>query len=327
MFTYMPLHSHLYGMLVSVTSSINYMTAYAPAPNGIIKRKAQYCFNFYDFEEFRDAKLCIPDGLVTNEKKGILLIPECKTALSEQNDVEPRLRHQMEVYSSKQFHDLLRKAVPYKEHELLVFTFAKSSDAMIGEIEQIKIDSNIVLWSVEENPGKDTVTIKKGFGRHIDSDLDQLLSAGIVCQPPVREFIDADMPEPRIAFVLACRLLDSYGERLLNDKMVVEPQELRTGNPDLILSDKKLRRFFRVICRLVPDLCTYDRITGSITIKKRLNSTKVQPSLAALSQMSIQDYRRALGMPLDEEAYLKQQKEIEQIGKPKRTPTLEELMK
>lgn len=48
-------------------------------------------------EELRQESLCIPDGLIINEHKGFLIIPECKSGISEEKDAEPRIRHQVNV--------------------------------------------------------------------------------------------------------------------------------------------------------------------------------------------------------------------------------------
>ena len=72
------------------------------------------------------------------------------------------------------------------------------------------------------------------------------MSLGVSCEPPAREFIDPDMPEPRIAFILGCRLLNTFGERLLKKDMIVKPLEFCKGNLDLVFSETKLRHFFRL---------------------------------------------------------------------------------
>jgi hypothetical protein len=318
-------HSFLYGILISLTSSVNYITTHAPVPNGVLKRKLNYVFTFSDFEDVRQKKLCIPDGLIINENKRFLIIPECKSAVALRNDEEPRINHQITSYSSKEFHEILHKILDYDDYEILVFTFSEVVDEMIKQLQvQKNADANIVMWALEEEPFKDEVLIRKVYGNHSDTELNQAMSLGVRCEPPAREFIDPDMPEPKIAYLLGGRLLCTHGECLLKGNMVITPSAFRKGNLDLVLSENKLRHFFRVLNRLVPSLGDYDK-SGNISLKKHLDPALVSSQLSEIRQMTNEEYRRALGLPVEEETYRKIEKEIEELLKPKRTPKLEEI--
>lgn len=320
----MPYHSYLYGILVSLTSSVNYITTHAPSPNGYLKRELRYVFNFKDFEEMRRQNMCIPDGLILNEDKGLLIVPECKSGPDERADAEPRIQHQILTYSSPQFHETLSGLIDYDDFEIVVFTFPTSVAPLIQQLP--RVDANIVMWSLEDYPSGDMVSIRKVYGEHLDPELDQTLSLGVHCEPPAREFIDPDMLEPRIAFVLGCRLLNSYGELLLRRSDVIVPSEFRKGNLDLVFSEARLKHFFRVLGRLIPDLCAYDRESGNVILKKRLDPEKVYSRLSEISSMTNVEYRRALGFPAMEEPYREKVQEIEEVLKPKKTVKLDEVL-
>lgn len=323
----MPPHSFLYGILVSLTSSVNYITTYAPTPNGFLKRKLRYTFIFRDFEELRRENMCIPDGLIINEDKRLLIIPECKSGIAKEKDAEPRIEHQITIYSSKQFHKILSTLINYDEYEIVVFTFPELIKAMIQQLQVLKLnDVNIVMWSLEEGRLEDQVSIRKVYGKHIDTELNQAMSLGVSCEPPAREFIDPDMPEPRITFVLGMRLLNTYGECLFKKNMVVTPSEFRKGNLDLVLSPSKLRHFFRVLGKLIPDLCRYDRKSGNVVLKKRLDFERISLRLSQIGSMTNEEYRKALGLPVKEELYRKVEEEIVEVLKTTRIPKLEEIM-
>lgn len=312
---------------MSLTSSVNYITTHAPTPNGVLKSKLGYVFNFRDFEELRQGKMCIPDGLITNDYKKSLIIPECKSDISGEKDVEPRLKHQIMVYSSKQFHRILHGLIDYDEYEVVIFTFSQVVAPIIQELQEMKTsDANITIWSLEEEVFKDQVCIKKVYGKHIDPELNQAMSLGVSCEPPAREFIDPDMPEPRIAFVLGCRLLNAFGERLLKNNMAITSSEFRRGNLDLVLSENRLRHFFRVLGKLVPDLCEYDKKSGNVVLKRRLDPERVSLSLRGIGGMTNEAYRKALGLPVREEPYRIAEHKIEELLKPKRVPKLEEIL-
>lgn len=321
----MSYHSFLYGILVSLTSSINYITTHAPSPNGYLKRQLRYVFIFRDFEEMRSQEMCIPDGLILNEDKRILIIPECKSGPDQRKDAEPRMKKQILTYSSSRFHEVLGKLVDYDEYEIVVFTFSKSVSRLIEQLPSV--DANIVMWALEDSPLGNMVTIRKAYGEHIDQDLDQAMELGVQCEPPAREFIDPDMPHPRIAFVLGTRLLNAFGETLLKKSNVIVPSEFRKGNLDLVFSEARLRQFLRVLGILVPDLCTYDRKSGNMLLKKRsIDFDKVHSQLTDVSSMTPEEYRIALGAPAKEELYRERTKEIEEVLKPKKAVKLDEVL-
>lgn len=322
----MPLHSLLYSIMVSLTSSVNYTTTHAPAPNGILKNKLHYVFQFKDFEELKEKGLCIPDGLIVNEHKEMLIIPECKSGLAVEEDTEPRLVHQIDTYSSEKFHSIIKKLIKYNKYEIVVFTFLDLAKVVIQNLQDIHNDVNIVLWAIEDEKVGKGVFIRKTYGKHLDNELNQIMSIGVSCQPPPREFIDPDMPEPRIVFVLGCRLLNTHGECLLNNNMVVKLSEFRRGNLDLVFSENRLRHFFRVLHKLIPSLCKYDKKTGNLILKSRLDPESVSLSLTRISSMSISEYRKALGFPVEEKAYRIMEKKIEKVLKPRRVPKLTEIM-
>jgi hypothetical protein len=319
-------HSFLYGILISLTSSVNYITTHAPVPNGVLKHKHNYIFIFSDFEEIRQKELCIPDGLIINEQKRFAIIPECKSAITNENDEEPRINHQIESYSSEAFHKILHTMVDYDDYEILVFTFSDVVNAMVKQLQgQRNTDANIVMWSLEEEPYRHEVLIRKVYGNHSDTELNQTMALGVRCQPPAREFIDPDMPEPKVAFVLGSRLLCTHGECLLKGNMVVTPSAFRKGNLDLVLSESKLRHLFRVLNKLASSLGDYNPKSGNFLLKKHLDPERVSKQLSEIGQMTNEEYRKALGYPVKEEPYRKIEKEIEETLKPKRTPKLEEL--
>jgi len=306
---------------------VNYITTHAPTPNGVLKNKLHYVFQFEDFEELRQKGMCIPDGLVVNEDKKILIIPECKSGLAQEEDAEPRLVHQIKIYSSKEFHSIIKKLIEYDQYEIVVFTFSYLVKEIIQNLQGIRDDVNIVIWTLWDEKVKKGISIRKAYGKHVDNELDQMMSIGVSCEPPPREFIDPDMPEPRITFVLGCRLLIAHSECLLKNDMVVKPSEFRRGNLDLVLSESKLRHFFRVLHKLVAGFCEYDKKTGNLVLKRRFDAVHVSMSLTRIGSMSIPEYRRALGFPVEEEAYRKiVEKEIPKVLKPRKIPKLTEIM-
>jgi hypothetical protein len=197
---------------------------------------------------------------------------------------------------------------------------------MIDNLSSLEsVNANIVIWSLEEDHFKNEVRIRKVYGNHNDPELNSLIAQGVPCEPPAREFIDPDMPEPRIAYVLGGRLLCTYGESLLKRNMIIKPSEFRKGNLDLVFSENRLRHFFRALDKLVPNLCDYNSQSGNIVLKRHIDAEKVRIRLDEIGGMTTKEYRKELGYPVKEESYQKIEKEIEDILKPRRTPTLKEI--
>jgi len=317
-------HDYLLGVLICLTQSVIYSISAPLGIDGVLKEKLGYVFHFSDMEEIRARRgLSIPDGLVLNREKKILLIPECKSALVEE-DNEPRIIQQIKSYSSNEFTDLIRLIVPDFDHaEIVIITFpevAKDILTLIKEHkEELKETLNTVIWTVVRLPKTDQLSVKLYYGDHMDKNLDKVMNEGVQCKPPPREFLSSpDVPDQRFASVLGRRFLVS----IVAGTKTLTVQQVKDENPDLALSEFRLRRILVGLFTLVPQLGVYDRTTGNVMLKTRVDYQIIHDELVRLGRMSTKEYRRALGITIEEERI-----EVIEELKPTKQVTLNNFMK
>lgn len=292
-------HDYLLAVLISLTQPVVYGITAPLGIDGILKEKLGYIFHFSDMEEMRTRGMSVPDGLVFNSENKILLIPECKSALQEDNETALRLLRQIKCYSSEDFLEIVHHMIPdFQNTEIVIITFdnvakeielfIKSHQKELGEI------LNIIVWAVSRVPKTDQLLIRKFYGTHIDNRLGKTMTKGVYCKSPAREFLSSpDIPDQRFASVLGRRFLVSIvtGVRILSVEQIMQE------NPDLALSFLRLRRILKGLFSLIPILGTYNRRTDQIRLKTKIDFSAVQHELLEIGKMSKREYRRALGMP------------------------------
>jgi hypothetical protein len=295
-------HDYLLAVLVSLTQPVVYAISAPLGINGVLKKELGYVFLFSDMEDIRNTKgMSVPDGMVYNERTKILLIPECKSGLTDVGDVH--LLSQMKSYSSEEFLNHVRKIIPdFSKAEIVILTFPNVAEEIenLLRINKVELSGclNIVVWTVSTDSKRDILLIKLHSGTHFDKQLDAKMKNCAECRPPMREFLlSPDIPDNRFAAILGRRFLGYIvtGEKNIPLNKVFE------DNPDLALSYPRLKRILRDLFTLIRDLGTYDKGMDMILLKKRIDYPKVQQQLAKLAKMNATEYRQALGMPIEEE--------------------------
>jgi hypothetical protein len=298
-------HDYLLAVVISLTQPVVYGISAPLGINGYIKQKLGYVFHFSDMEEARTRGMSLPDGLVFNEQNKILLIPECKSSLQEDGN-SLRLVKQLQCYSSKEFLEIVHRIIPdFVQSEIVIATFpevAKEIQLLIKtHSDDLKTASNTVIWTVNRIPRTDHLLTKIFHGTHIDKQLNATMVKGVRCKPPAREFLSSpDIPDSRFASNIGRRLLVSIAvgtKTSTVDKFLEE-------NKDLAISFSRLRRILASIFRLVPELGSYERKTGSIKLRSRVDYLAIQSKLREIGQMSSADYHRILGEPVEREVVM-----------------------
>lgn len=295
-------HDYLLAVIIALTQPVIYGISAPLGIDGFLKQKLGYVFHFSDMEEARTRGMNLPDGFIFNEQSKILLIPECKSSLQE-NDDTPRLIKQLKCYSSKEFLEIVRRIIPnFTQSEIVIVTFPEVAKEIQLLIKTHSSDltpiSNIVIWTVNRIQRTDQLLTKLFDGKHIDKRLNQAMIEGVRCKPPAREFLSSpDIPDSRFASNIGRRLLASI---VIGTKMSTIAQFLEE-NKDLAISYSRLRRIIAALFRLVPELGSYERRTGSIKLRSRVDYPVVQSKLRNIGQMSSADYHRILGEPIERE--------------------------
>jgi hypothetical protein len=296
-------HDYLLAVVIALTQPVIYGISAPLGINGFLKRKLGYVFHFSNMEEARARGMNLPDGLVFNEHNKILLIPECKSSLQENGDTS-RLIKQLQGYSSKEFLQTVRAIIPdFAESEIVIVTFPKIAKEIQlfvkAHSNDLESTLNTVIWAVSRIPKTDQLLTKLYYGRHIDKQLNAAMVKGVYCKPPAREFLSSpDIPDSRFASIIGRRLLVSIavGTKTSNVARFLEE------NKDLAISFSRLRGIFAALFRLVPELGSYERKTGTIELRSRVEYSVVQSKLSEIGKMSRADYHRTLGEPAEKEA-------------------------
>ena len=295
-------HDYLLAVIIALTQPVIYGISAPLGVNGFLKRKLGYVFHFSDMEEARTRGMNLPDGLVFNEHNKILLIPECKSALQEDGDTS-RLIKQLQCYSSKEFLEIMRAIIPdFTQSEIVIVTFpgvAKEIQLfMRAHSDDLKSTSNTAIWTVDRIPKTDQLLAKLYDGKHVDEQLNAAMINGICCKPPAREFLSSpDIPDSRFSSIIGRRLLVSIAVGTKTSSI----SQFLEENRDLAISFSRLRGVLAALFRLVPELGSFERKTGAIKLRTRIDYSVVQSKLRDVGKMSRADYHRILGEPIERE--------------------------
>jgi len=296
-------HDYLLAVIIELTQPVIYGISAPLGINGLLKRELGYIFYFSDMEEARTRGMSLPDGLIYNEKSKTLVIPECKSFLQE-NDDSLRLIKQLQCYSSKEFLEIVRKIIPdFAQAEIVIVTFPEAAKEiqlfLKAHFDDLQSSLNIVIWMVNKIAKTDQLLTVLYDGKHVDEKLNSIMEKGILCRPPAREFLSSpDIPDWRFASIIGRRLLGSV---VIGTKKLGVMQFLEE-NKDLAISFSRLRGVFAALFRLVPELGSFERKTGIVKLKTRIDYSVLQNKLQEIGKMNKVGYHRALGEPIERDA-------------------------
>lgn len=151
----MPPHEFLINIVGSTVLNIVPYPSAPIAPSGVLRAKFGYAIRLPDFGETvkelmkrKGAK--VPDLLLVNEEKSLLIVVECKSAFTFK--IEESLSKQIEFYSSKEFEAIWKEMFPDLAYlEIWVFSQANLSEKIADFIDRTgstRNSANIVVWGV-----------------------------------------------------------------------------------------------------------------------------------------------------------------------------------
>jgi len=242
----------------------------------------------------------IPDLLLVNEKKKLLIIVECKSDFSLQT--QEKLSEQIEFYSSEDF-KAISKAL-FKEFENLeiwVFTYKnfsnKISEFVKVKTQQTKKLANIVVWDMELRKAGEEAEIAKAHGRHYDTELNQMMeTTGLRCSPPqVDLLIDPTLTYPERVYRIGRRILAFMASTYLTEQeRTISINNFKEKHLDAIISDHELKKCFRYLITLAPEIGQYSSATSEIALNKRPSLNKIKTRLETIQKMTDVDFKTEL---------------------------------
>lgn len=274
----MKLHPHelLINIVISLTSSLS--TIGAPlVVNGILKRKLNYIFKTSIIDEKNTTifgkNFHPPDAFLKNNYKNIAITVECKSGI---NEDETNLDEQILFYSEN---DSYKDIFLSEEdtHEIIILIIPHILDQVIKIIEDLGISTNIVIWIAEETQ-EDMYFIKRRYGNHIDNDLEEIMSNGVLVNPPSNLMLIS----PNISH---SGLISEISKRLLANAFTLEMNidDFIARQSESIISYSKIKKVIKHVFTLIPELG--ELIENEIKFKKRPNFGEIWKKIEFISTL------------------------------------------
>jgi hypothetical protein len=295
----MPNHEFLIITMVSNVLNIIPHPSSVIAPSGILKSKFGYDLRLAEFEEtiyefMKKKGVKLPDLLLVNENKKLLITVECKSDYT--FEIEENLTKQIEFYSSKIYKKICSEMFPtLTNRELWIFSpenFCSEISKLVRNLKSRKNLINTVIWGMRLRKRSEVVQIKKFYGNHLDNELNQIMNkGGFVCSPPRLELlIDPTLSSGKKIYRVGRRIFTFLASSLLNGKdrkeRAVTAKSFKKRYKDVIISEKEVKRCLRCLSLLVPEFGEYDSHTGKLILSKKPSLDKLQDKLKKIQTMS-----------------------------------------
>lgn len=308
-------HEFLINVMGSTVLNIVPFPTTPVAPSGVLAKDFGYEIRLPEFGETvqdlmkkRGAK--IPDLLLVNEERKLLIITECKSDFT--FEIEERLSKQIEFYSSEEFKAIWKEMFSDLANlEIWVF----SSKNLVERIANFVNDqgkskglANIVVWGVELRKAREEAHIQKFYGTHSDGKLnEQMESKGLICSPPRTELlVDPTLAYGERVFRIGRRILAFIATSYLTEKdRIVTLQDFRDRYPDAIMIEKELKRCLRYLLKLVPEIGEYNSATGELMLAKRPSLDKIKTKLEKTQEMTEEEIKVELARVSKKPSFVK----------------------
>ena len=292
----MPPHEFLITTMVSTVLNIVPYPFSPIAPSGILGSKFGYALRLPEFGEtikelMKTKGAKVPDLLLVNNKKKLLITVECKSDFT--FEIEESLTKQIEFYSSKIYETICREMFPdLIKHELWLFSseaFSYKLSKFVSKQVTTKNLVNIVVWGVKLKKRREEAHIKKFYGNHLDAELNQKMeNGGLTCCPPRFELlIDPTLSYGKRVSRIGRRILTFLASLYVSEKdRIVTLEAFREKHKDVIMTNKELKKCMRYLSKLVPEIGEYNSATGKLKLAKRPSLDKVKAKLENIQEMT-----------------------------------------
>lgn len=291
-------HEILINTLSSTVLNLVPLISAPVAPSGTLREEFGYEIRLPEFgetiEELMKTKgTKIPDLLLVNEKEKLLVVVECKSDFN--LETEEKLSKQIEFYSKEKF-----KFGDLENLEIWIFTnkgLGKNIEKfMRNKTQETRDLANIVIWEVELKKGGEEAEIQKAYGKHYDSKLNgRMETRGLTCCPPkIDLLVDPTLTHPEQVYRIGRRIFTFMCSKFLTEEeRTISVEDFKTKHLDAIITDKELKRCFRYLTVLIPEIGGYSS-QGQIILKKRPSLDKIKAKLENIQKMSVKEFKVGL---------------------------------
>ena len=297
----MPPHEFLINIMLSTVLNIIPFPSSPIARSGILASEFGYALRLPEFGEtikelMKKEGANVPDLLLANSKKKLLVTVECKSDFT--FEIEENLTKQIEFFSSEIYKKICREMFPdLINHELWVFSpedFCLKISKLVSSQVTAKSLANIVVWGVKLAKKSEQVHIQKCYGNHLDSELNQKMEkGGFTCSPPRFELlIDPTLSYGKRVCRIGRRILTFLASLYVSEKeRIVSLQSFREKHRDVIMTDKELKKCMRYLSKLVPEIGEYNSATGELILAKRPSLDKIKAKLLETQEMTDEEIK------------------------------------
>ena len=294
-------HEFLINILSSTVLNVVPFLSAPIAPSGVLRENFGYELRLPEFEEttrelLRRKGAKVPDLLLINEERKLLVVIECKSDFT--FDIEERLTKQVEFYASQDFEPIWKELFKTVDNlEIWIFVYkglGENVTRFIKSQDTLKDLTNLIVWNVELTKGREEAEIHKVYGKHIDDELNgHMEKSGLICAPPKTDLlIDLTLTYPERVYRIGRRMLAFMAALYLTEEQrKVTIEDFRNKYVDALMTKKELTRCFRYLTKLIPQVGNYDTRKQQIVLRKRPSFKKIKSMLQAIQSMNEEDFK------------------------------------
>lgn len=228
---------------------------------------------------------------MTNDEMKTLVVVECKSDFT--FEWEERLRKQIDFYSCKECKAIYEEMFPNLSRlEIWIVTYEKMGTKALDCLKRGNLgpnSENVVVWEASIDLQKEEVCLRKTYGEHLDSKLNnQMEEQGLKTSKPRSELlIDPTLSIGEKVFRIGRRILAFMASSYISEAdRIITIRDFRDHHPDTtVMTDVELKRCLRYLMLLVPEIGDYNSGSGEILLSKKPRLDKVKKRLESLQEM------------------------------------------
>ena len=294
-------HEFLINILSSTVLNVVPFVSAPIAPSGVLRENFGYEIRLPEFEEttrelLRKKGAKVPDILLVNQERKLLVVVECKSDFT--FDMEEKLSKQVEFYSSQDFESIWKELFKgIDKLEIWIFVYKGLGENIARFIKKqstLKNLTNLVVWEVELRKSGEEAEIYKVYGKHIDNELNNYMEkSGLKCSPPKTDLlIDVTLTYPERVFRIGRRMLAFLAAMYITEEeRKVTAEDFKHRYVDALMTNRELVRCFRYLTMLVPQIGYYDTEKQQILLAKRPSLRKVKSRLQEIQSMTEETFK------------------------------------